>query len=135
MRLPRELIKARSKKDAADVLLAHGKLKASSALARALVAAVPRVKLYQGERPTKKELARERLGRESQLWSRRPGLRYCFISRRHGSFETKRPALRTSRLSSLKNDISKASDLSSSRRLEPPAREHGPRRRFTYRIV
>ena len=53
----RELIKASSKKDAADVLLAHGKLKARSALARALVAAVPRVQALSG-RATDEERAR-----------------------------------------------------------------------------
>ena len=91
----RELIKASSKKDAADVLLAHGKLKARSALARALVAAVPRVQALSG-RATDEERARlERdLDRVAALEAAGPGLRDGFISGWHGSFETERPALR-----------------------------------------
>ncbi|MAI24934.1 MAG: hypothetical protein CMN75_02780, partial [Spirochaeta sp.] len=108
----RELIKASSKKDAADVLLAHGKLKARSALARALVAAVPRVQALSG-RATDEERARlERdLDRVAALEAAGPG--YATVSLAAGMARLRQnvPPFE-SRLSSLKNDISKASDLS-----------------------
>ena len=107
----RELIKASSKKIAADVLLAHAKLKARSDLARALVAAVPRVQALSGKATDDERTRLEReLDRVAALEAAGPG--YATVSLAAGMARLRQdiPPFE-SRLSSLKKDLEKSKDI------------------------